>query len=50
MAADALAHCIFRPSAAMILIIWNVDDFVFLDSESQQAVPIKCWEMVESDN
>ena len=35
MAADALAPCVARASAAMIFIIWNKDGYVFLESEFQ---------------
>ena len=36
MAADALAPCVARSSAAMILIVCNVDILVFLGGEFQQ--------------
>ena len=36
MAADALAPCVARSSAAMILTVCNVDILVFLGGEFQQ--------------
>ena len=38
MAADALAPCVARTSAAMILIMWNRQVLVLLEAEFQLHV------------
>ena len=48
MAAEALAPCVARSSAAMILTIWSGDVLVFHKSESQQStMTFQCWGMIE---
>ena len=48
MAADALVPHVAEPSAAMSLTMWNGDELVFLEIESQQLSLDQCQEMLEN--
>ena len=48
--ADALAPCVARPSASMILTIGSRDVFVFLESKSQQPAMFLCRGMMSNAN
>ena len=48
LAADALAHCVARASAAMLLIMQDKCIFLFHQGEFQQSVPSQWWEMVQN--
>ena len=46
MAADALAPCVTRPSAAIILSTINLDIIVFVSSAFQQPASFGSWRML----
>ena len=50
MAADALAPCVARASAAMILIMWDTQVLVIYDESFQGPVPLQYREMIENSN
>ena len=48
MAADALAPCVARTSAAMILTMCKLDILDFLGNAFQQPVMFPLWEMMQN--
>ena len=50
MAADAPVPCITRASAAMVLTVYNKQDFVFHKERLQLPAPSQCQEMIENAN
>ena len=50
MAADALAPCVTKSSAAMVLIMQDEHVLVFHEEGFQQPAPSPFWEMMENVN
>ena len=48
--ADALAPCIARSSAPMILNVCNMDILVIIGSEFEQSVTFQCWAVMWNAN
>ena len=48
MVVDALAPCVARTSAAMILIVWNRQVLVLLKDGFQLPVSYQCGQMAEN--
>ena len=50
MVGNALAPCITRPSAAMILTVQNKHVFVIHEERFQLHAPSYCWKIIENGN
>ena len=50
MAADDLATKVARSSAAMVLAMYNEEDFIFYNSESLRHATSRCREIIEYIN
>ena len=50
MAADALAPCVPRPSAAMVLNMQSKQVVVFHEAKFQTPVPSPCYEIMKKTN
>ena len=48
MVADALAPYVARPSAAMVLMVWDKQALVFHGERFQLPAPSKCWEIKQN--
>ena len=50
MAAEALAPCVARTSAAMVLNMQNKQVFAFYEERFHLRQPYQCWERIDNAN